>query len=139
MCCATRRSQKITDYLSLTGQFVRWDERDIDGRLRQFWAITKKYIDYGVVSVVEHRPYQAAFRGKISKTYDHSYFYVVTRLMMRVLSREGVIERRDAKVNFVFDQQELGQKREILSYWELYETHLTRRSRSVRAAIAQMA
>jgi hypothetical protein len=109
---------KMREAMSLTGQFDGWDERDRDARLRQFWAITKKYVDYGVVSLVEDAPYQAAFRGKLSKTFDHSYFYVVTRLMMRTLSREGVIERRDAKVSFVFDQQELGQKREILSWWE---------------------
>ena len=105
---------KMSEAMSLSGQFSGWTEESRDFRIRYLINLVKEHKLIGVGTTVPFADYRAVFHGKTDKTFDVPYFLMFHGLMAAIVT--GFSKFGLEKVDFVFDQQP-GQMDRIPGEW----------------------
>jgi Protein of unknown function (DUF3800) len=107
---------KMSEAMSLSGQFSGWSEASRNFRIRYLANLIKEYGLIGVGTVVPHDLYQEIFVGRTRKDFDVPYFLMFHGLMAGIVSEFLRVRPDLEQIDFIFDDQP-GQMAKLSAEW----------------------
>ena len=95
---------KMHDAMTLGGEFRGWEKRARDDKLLSLSLVINRFSEYGVALQISSQDFRDVFRGKISRSWDHEYYFASQQIMRMVLDKE-LASRPTEQVSFIFDEQ----------------------------------